>query len=159
MNRKLKKASTYLITMLIITAVLFGLNYYYGGRLVDQAGKDIRELAAQNNYQLRNLEISANPLFQEINIEQMTLFRDEQQNIQFRSAVVKLSWQQIIYLIRNNQLSLKKDLTAEVESLNYSDLINDYRLRLTDAEISYSGSYNTEAKRPLEEFLKFDQSF
>lgn len=159
MKKFLKKASIYLILMFIAAALLFGLNHYYGSRLAADLKIKIQEAAEENNYQIRNLELNANPLFQEVNIERMMISKAQDTNIDFVGAEVKLSWQQIFHYIRNNDLALQKDYLAEINNLNYSDLKNEYRLNFKDVLLSYSGEFKIEDADDIEYLLENNHNF
>jgi len=158
MKKFFKKASTYLITMLIIAGLLFALNYYYGEKIAVDLEEDIREAALANNYQIRNLSISSNPLFQSVNIERLNLIKVDSYNLDLNGAHFNLSWQQIIYFIQNGDLSLKKDYSAEVDDILYSDLKNDYRLNFQQSVINYQGSFELENLDNVEDIFANDHS-
>ncbi len=158
MKKFFKKASIYLITMLIIAGLLFALNYYYGQKIAADLEEDIREAALANNYQIRNLSISSNPLFQSVNIERLNLIKVDSYNLDLNGAHFNLSWQQIIYFIQNGDLSLKKDYSAEIDDILYSDLKNDYRLDFQQAVINYQGSFELENLDTVEDIFANNHS-
>jgi hypothetical protein len=159
MKKFLKKASIYLIIMLILAAVFSALNYYYGSKLAQDLKIDIQKAAEENNYQIRDLNLNANPLFQRINIENMRITKEQESNIDILDAEIKLSWQQIFYYIRNNDLALNKNYTAKIKNINYSDLKNNHRFKFIDALLNYSGEFKIEEAKDIEYFFNHNHDF
>ncbi|MFW6001058.1 MAG: hypothetical protein ACOCQE_01695 [Halanaerobium sp.] len=159
MKKFLKKASIYLIIMLILAAVFSALNYYYGSKLAQDLKIDIQKAAEENNYQIQDLNLNANPLFLRVNIENMGITKEKESNIDIVDAEIKLSWQQIFYYIRNNDLAHNKDYTAEIKNINYSDLKNNHRFKFVDALLNYSGEFKIEEAEDIEYLLNHNHDF
>jgi hypothetical protein len=158
MKKFLKKASIYLLIMIAAAAIFIGLNYYYGSKLAEDLETNIQKAAEENNYQIRSLTLNANPLFQKVNIERMMLNKPQESTIDIVDAEIKLSWQQIFHYIRNDELALNKNYRADIKSLNYSDLVNDYRFNFKDALIIYNGEYKLEDANNIKYLLEHDHS-
>lgn len=159
MKKFLKKASIYLLIMIAVAAIFIGLNYYYGSKLAEDLQTNIQKAAEENNYQIRSLTLNANPLFQEVNIERLMLNRPQELNLDIVDAEIKLSWQQIFHYIRNGELALNKNYRANIKSLNYSDIVNDYRLNFKDALLIYNGEYNLEDAKNIKYLLDHNHNF
>jgi hypothetical protein len=140
MKNFLKKASIYIIIMVLIAGIIFSLNYYYGQKISDEVEKEISEIAEKNNYQLRFVEVETNPLLQEMRLQNLNLIRADRFNLIVNLAEINLSWQQILNYIRHQNFQLDKNFVSTVEQINYSNLQDNYQLNLSDTEINYQGN-------------------
>lgn len=135
----LKKASIYILLMFLVAGIIFGLNYYYGQKISEDVEAEIAEVAANNNYQLRLVEVETNPLMHKIQLQNLNISRGEKYNLNIVQAEINLSWQQFLNYIRKQNFELDKNLETEIRQLNYSNLKNNYQLNFKDAELFYEG--------------------
>ena len=140
MKKFLKKASIYILLMLLVAAVIFSLNYYYGQKISEDLEVEIAQIAETNNYQLRFVEIETNPLLQEIQLQNLHLTKADQFNLILNQGEINLSWQQILNYIRNQNFQLDKKFVSNIKQINYSNLKDNYQLNFRDAELRYRGN-------------------
>lgn len=136
----LKKASIYILVMLLAAGVIFSLNYYYGQKISKDVEAEIFEIADNNNYQLRFIEVKTNPLLQEMQLQNLNLIKGDQFNLIINLAEIKLSWQQILNYIRHQKFELDKNFKSTIKQINYSNLQDNYQLNFSDAEVNYQGN-------------------
>jgi hypothetical protein len=130
--------------MLIAAAVIFTTNYYYGQKIAEDVETEIRQTAAANDYQLRNLKVESNPLLQKIDIKDLNITKRDHSNLIFEQAEINFNWQQIINYIRYQNFELDKNLDTKIAQINYSNLKNNYQINLKDAELHYKGNLSEE---------------
>ena len=141
MKKFLKKASIYILVMLLAAAVIFSLNYYYGQKISADLEAEIAETAENNNYQLRFVEVETNPLLQEIKVQNLNLVKADLFNLNISLAEVNFSWQQLLNYIRQQNFKLDKNLESTIKQINYSNLKDNYQLNFSDAEFDYQGDF------------------
>jgi hypothetical protein len=134
-----KKASIYILVMLLAAGIIFSLNYYYGQKISEDVEAEIAEIAENNNYQLRLVEVETNPLLQEMRLQNLNLIKADQFNLIINLAEIKFSWQQILNYIRRQNFELDKNFESTVAQINYSNLQDNYQLNFSDAEVNYQG--------------------
>lgn len=144
MKEFLKKASIYIVVMLLIAALIFSLNYYYGQEISADVEAEIAEIAEQNNYQLRLLEIKTNPLLQEMEIQSLNLIKADQFNLIINLAEINFSWQQVLNYIRHQNFELDKNFESNIKQINYSNLQDNYQLNFSEAVLNYQGDLEAE---------------
>lgn len=140
MKKIFKKASIYILVMILAAGIIFSLNYYYGQKISKELEADIAEMAEKNNYQLRFVEVETNPLLQKMSLQNLNLVRADRFNLIVNLAEINLSWQQILNYIRQQDFELDKNFVSTVEQINYSNLQDNYQLNLTNTEINYQGN-------------------
>ena len=140
MKKFFKKASIYILVMLLAAGIIFGLNYYYGQKISKDIEKEISKIAENNNYQLRLVEVETNPLLQEMMIQNLNLFKADQFNLIINLAEIKFSWQQVLNYIRYQNFELDKNFESTVKQINYSNLQDNYQLNFSDTEVNYQGN-------------------
>jgi hypothetical protein len=151
MKKFLKGASVYLLLLLLIAAAVFSLNFFLGRRLAGDLEADIEKLAAENDYQLRYLSISANPLLKRVEINTLSLMKSDEQSYEINGAEIEFSWQQIFNYIRERKFLNEKDIKAEIAKFSFYDLQQNNHFDFYNSSLSYQGEFKTEAiKEPLE---------
>lgn len=153
MKKFLKNASIYILLMLLIAAVIFSLNYFYGQKISQDIATDIEQQAAENNYQLRYLEIETNPLLQTMNIKNLNLTKTDEFNLILNQGEIKFSWQQIINYIREGSFQFDKNFVSQIGQINYSNLQDNYQLNFTDADLNYQGDLKLQELNKPEKLL------
>ena len=159
MKKFLKNASIYLLLMIFAAAVIFSLNYFYGDRISQDIEKEIAEAAAENNYQLRYIQINANPLLQRITVENLNLLKSDEFNLIVNQAEISFTWQQILNYMRNNNFQLDKDFESQILQLNYSNLQENYQLNFNNADLFYQGDFQLEELGNLKALLENSHQF
>lgn len=144
MKNFFKKISTYLLLMILVAAVIFTVNYYYGQKIAADLRKEITETAEANNYQLRFLEVESNPLLQKINIRDLNLTKAGEFNLIVNQAEINFSWQQILNYLRSQDLELDKNFNSDIAQINYSNLNENYQINIKEAELKYQGNFPEE---------------
>ncbi len=144
MKEFFKKASIYIALMLLIAALIFSLNYYYGQKISEDVEAEIAKIAEENNYQLRLLEVETNPLLQEMQIQNLNLIKADQFNLIINLAEINFSWQQVLNYIRHQSFELDKNFESEIKQINYSNLQDNYQLNFSEAEVNYQGDFAEE---------------
>jgi hypothetical protein len=151
MKKFLKKASVYLLLLLLIAAGVFSLNYFLGHRLTSDLENEIEEIAAENNYQLRYLSIKSNPLLRRVDIDTLSLLKNNEQSYEINGAKIEFSWQQIFNYIKEREFLTKKDIKADIDKFSFYDLQRNNHFDFFNTELSYQGGFNSEdLKKPLE---------
>lgn len=151
MKKFLKKASIYLLLMLLIAAAVFSLNYFLGRRLAADLENDLEEIAAENDYQLRYLSLSSNPLLRRVEINTLSLLKDNEESYEINGAEIEFSWQQIFNYIKERRFLSKKDITAEIDKFSFYDLQQNNHFDFYNSSLSYQGELNSQIlKEPLE---------
>ncbi len=154
MKKFLKNASIYLLLMIFAAAVIFSLNYFYGDRISQDIEKEIAEAAVENNYQLRYIQINANPLLQRITVENLNLLKSDEFNLIVNQAEISFTWQQILNYIRNKNFQLDKDFESQLLQLNYSNLQENYQLNFKNADLFYQGDFQLDELGNLKALLE-----
>lgn len=139
MKRFLKKASIYILLMVLVAGIIFSLNYYYGKKISKDVEAEISQIAKNNNYQLRFLEVETNPLLQKMKIQNLNLTKADQFNLIVNQGEIKLSWQQILNYFRQGKFQLDKNFESIIKQVNYSNLKDNYQLNFNEVEIKYQG--------------------
>lgn len=139
MKKFLKNASVYILLMLLIAAIIFSGNYFYGQKISDDLEARLRKKALENNYQLRFINIETNPLLREIDIQNLDLRHKGEFNLILNQLKINFSWQQILNYIKNNNFQFDKNFKADIAQINYFNIINDYQLNFKDSELKYQG--------------------
>lgn len=139
MKKFFKKASIYILLMILVAGIIFSLNYYYGEKISKDVEAEISQIAKNNNYQLRFLEIETNPLLQKMQIQNLNLTKADQFNLIINQGQIKLNWQQILNYFRQGEFQLDKNFESIIKQVNYSNLKENYQLNFKDAEIKYQG--------------------
>lgn len=144
MKNFFKRASVYILIMLFAAAVIFGANYYYGQKIAEDVTAEMREAASANNYQLRSIEVTSNPLLQKIDIKNLNLSQADQFNLIINQAEINFGWRQILNYIRNQDFELDKDLDSNIYQIRFSNLNENYQLDFQEAELHYRGNLTEE---------------
>lgn len=154
MKRFLKNASIYLLIMVLIAAVIFSLNYFYGRKISRDLEAEMRKSASENDYQLRYIAIETNPLMQEMNIQNLNLIKADDYNLILNQAEIKFSFKQILNYIRNGSFQLERDLETKIMQINYSNLKENYQLNFENSDLFYQGGFNLSDLNKLDSLLK-----
>ena len=152
MKKFLKKASVYLLLMILISAVIFSLNYFLGKRISADIEAEIKEYSQSNNYELRFLSVESNPLLREINITNLNLSKPDNFNLNLNQAEINFSWQQILNYIREGHFRLDENLKSQIAQINYSNLKDNYQLNLDNSSLAYSGNLQKLKNKNIENF-------
>lgn len=158
MKKFLKNASIYILLMILIAAVIFSLNYFYGEKISRDLEADIRQSASENDYQLRYLEIETNPLLKKMEVINLNLTKADQFNLIVNQAEINFSWQQIINYFRNGSFQFDKNFKSQIMQINYSNLQDNYQLNFTEAELNYQGDFELQELKDLEALLAEDHN-
>jgi len=158
MKRFLKNASIYILLMILIAAVIFSLNYFYGEKISQDLETDIRQSAAENDYQIRFIEIDTNPLLKTMNVINLNLTKADQFNLIVNQAEINFSWQQIINYFRNGSFQFDKNFKSQIMQINYSNLQDNYQLNFSEAELNYQGDFELQELNDPEAFLAENHS-
>ena len=158
MKKFLKNASIYILLMILIAAVIFSLNYFYGEKISRDLEADLKESAAENNYQLRYIEIDTNPLIKKMNVINLNLIKTDQSTLIVNQAEINFSWQQIINYFRNGSFQFDKNFKSQIMQLNYSNLQDNYQLNFSEAELNYQGDFELEEANDPEALLAEDHN-
>ena len=151
MKKFLKKASIYLLLMLLIAAAVFSLNYFLGRKLAGDLENDLKEIAAENNYQLRYLNINSNPLLRRVELNTLSFQNNSDQSIELNGAEIEFSWQQIFNYLKDGKFLAKKDITAEIDKFSFYDLQQNNHFDFYNSSLSYQGEINSQSvKEPLQ---------
>ncbi|ADQ14581.1 hypothetical protein [Halanaerobium hydrogeniformans] len=140
MSGKLKKGSIYLLMMVLIAAVIFSLNYFYASRISEDIEENIRTFAIEEDYQIRELQISANPFLRTVNIERLNFLETDNFSLELSNLEIKLSWQQLINYIQEGDFNLYRNTQLLIDDIIYSNLSDDYQLNFKESKINYQGS-------------------
>ncbi|MFW6229728.1 MAG: hypothetical protein ACOC4L_01960 [Halanaerobium sp.] len=150
MKNFLKKASAYLLVMFLIAAAVFSLNYVLGRRLARDLENDIEEIAAENDYQLRYLNLSTNPLLKRVEINTLSLLKNNEESYEINGAVLEFSWQQILNYIKEREFLDTKEMKAEIDKFSFYDLQQNNHFDFFNTSFNYQGEINSESlKDPL----------
>ncbi|MFW6251949.1 MAG: hypothetical protein ACOC27_01795 [Halanaerobium sp.] len=150
MKNFLKKASAYLLVMFLIAAAVFSLNYVLGRRLARDLENDIEEIAAENDYQLRYLNLSTNPLLKRVEINTLSLLKNNEESYEINGAVLEFSWQQILNYIKEREFLDTKEMKAEIDKFSFYDLQQNNHFDFFNTSLNYQGEINSESlKDPL----------
>ncbi|MFW5686560.1 MAG: hypothetical protein ACOCXL_00070 [Halanaerobium sp.] len=150
MKNFLKKASAYLLVMFLIAAAVFSLNYVLGQRLARDLENDIEEIAAENDYQLRYLNLSTNPLLKRVEINTLSLLKNNEESYEINGAVLEFSWQQILNYIKEREFLDTKEMKAEIDKFSFYDLQQNNHFDFFNTSLNYQGEINSESlKDPL----------
>lgn len=139
MKNFLKKASIYILLMLLAAGIIFSLNYYYGQKISEDIKTEITQAAKNNDYQLRFIEIETNPLLQKIVLQNLNLNRAEQFDLILNQAEINLSWQQLLNYFQDQSFQLDKNLESQIKQLSYSSLKDNYQLDFSNVKVDYQG--------------------
>lgn len=141
MKKFLKNASIYILFMVLIAGLIFSLNYFYGQKIAEDISTEINQFARDNGYELNFVEVEANPLLKKLKLKNLNLTKDENFNLILNEAVVNFSWQQILNYIQNEKFEIDKNLDSEIAQINYSNLSQNYQLKLSQSELNYQGEF------------------
>ncbi|PUU92225.1 MAG: hypothetical protein CI947_1078 [Halanaerobium sp.] len=151
MKKFLKKASIYLLLMLLIAAAVFSLNYFLGRKLAGDLENDLKEIAAENDYQLRYLNINSNPLLRRVEVNTLSFQNNSEQSFEVNGAEIEFSWQQIFNYLKDGKFLAKKDITAEIDKFSFYDLQQNNHFDFYNSSLSYQGEINSQSvKEPLQ---------
>ncbi|TDP96862.1 hypothetical protein C7957_10757 [Halanaerobium saccharolyticum] len=151
MKKFLKKASIYLLLMLLIAAAVFSLNYFLGRKLAGDLENDLKEIAAENDYQLRYLNINSNPLLRRVEVNTLSFRNNSEQSFEVNGAEIEFSWQQIFNYLKDGKFLAKKDITAEIDKFSFYDLQQNNHFDFYNSSLSYQGEINSQSvKEPLQ---------
>lgn len=154
MKKFLKKASIYVLLLLLIAAAVFSLNYFIGRRLARDLESDIEEIAVENNYQLRYLSINTNPLLRRLEINGLSLFKSGEQSLEINGAIIELTWQQVFNYIKDRDFLTRKDINADVDKFTFYDLQQNNNFSFYNSKLSYQGEINSEILKDPMELIK-----
>lgn len=152
MKKFFKKASVYLLLMILISAAIFSLNYFLGKRISADIEAEIKEYSQSNNYELRFLSVESNPLLREINITNLNLSKPDNFNLNLNQVEINFSWQQILNYIREGNFRLDKNLKSQIAQINYSNLKENYQLNMDNSSLIYSGNLQNLKDKNIENF-------
>lgn len=139
MKNFFKKASIYILLMLLAAGIIFSLNYYYGQKISEDIEAEITQAADNNDYQLEFIEIETNPFLQKIELQNLSLNRAEEFNIVVNQAEINFSWQQLLNYIQNQDFQLDKNLESQIKQIKFSSLEDNYQLDFSDLRLDYQG--------------------
>lgn len=156
MKKFLKKASVYLLLMILISALIFSLNYFLGKRISADIETEIKKYSQSNDYELRFLSVESNPLLREINIENLNISNPDKFNLILNQAEINFSWQQILNYIREGSFRLDKNLKSQIAQINYSNLKDNYQLNFDNSYLVYSGNLQNLKNKNIEKLSDFN---
>lgn len=154
MKKFLKKASIYVLVLLLIAAAVFSLNFFLGRRLAQDLERDIEKIADENNYQLRYLSINTNPLLRRVEINGLSLLKSSEQSLEINGANIELTWQQIFNYLKDRNFLTKKDITADVDKFTFYDLQQNNNFSFYNSSVRYQGEINSEILKDPMELIK-----
>lgn len=141
MKKFFKNASIYILLMILIVGLIFAADYFYGRKISEDISAEIDQFAQNNGYQLNFVEVETNLLLRELNLKNINFSRGGEFNLILNEAVVNFSWQQLLNYFQKGKLEIDKNLDAKITQLYYSNLAENYQLKLDQTEISYQGKF------------------
>ncbi len=139
-----RKTLFFLVIPILLAGLIFTLNVHYGNQIETNLLSSLKQTAKENNYQLRLGEIEVNPLLRSFQFEEVVVTDLDSFEVELNNSNLKVSWQQMLYYIKNSQFDLINGFTAKVDHIDYADLIRNQDFILFNAVLDFKGELTKE---------------
>ncbi len=140
----MSRLTLFLAILGVLAIAVLGANYYLSQNVKDDIMAFYDEVNMEQDVYIKSDTLSVNLLNRKIIAKNVLIYEDEVGKLRSEEIRVKLSWQDLIYLLKNDRLDVMRAVKLSLKNVICEDLMEDFSFKIKGVTVDYRGYLSEE---------------